>query len=297
MYFHRIMISALGFISVVQAAAVPGPTPVTATTVSYDEDFILARPLSSRASKLASVLFHGKDPSTPSIQADTETAVFRLLQRTLEHHPEFGHSLTREEVEFKGSVVKGKSGEYRFDVTLKDSSGTEVACRGHVIYRMESTTIMQIQQGSAVYRVSDFEYLSKIERPYVEVLGGEHHASRRPAYDVTLPPSERYLPLYEAKQRIALDRFSFLHSEVLSEVWVYKSFKGEGCAQRQFHGKSRKHLNRRRHRRKEGGKWGGRGEEGKEHSGREAADLKEDVTLNVPLGVVAVASEKKRRRG
>ncbi|KAJ4477580.1 hypothetical protein C8R41DRAFT_520815 [Lentinula lateritia] len=171
MYFHRIMISALGFISVVQAAAVPGPTPVTATTVSYDEDFILARPLSSRASKLASVLFHGKDPSTPSIQADTETAVFRLLQRTLEHHPEFGHSLTREEVEFKGSVVKGKSGEYRFDVTLKDSSGTEVACRGHVIYRMESTTIMQIQQGSAVYRVSDFEYLSKIERPYVEVLG------------------------------------------------------------------------------------------------------------------------------
>ncbi|KAJ4477589.1 hypothetical protein C8R41DRAFT_844946, partial [Lentinula lateritia] len=178
MYFHRIMISALGFVSVVLAAAVPGPTPLLmnpnfsrATTVSHAEDFILARPLSSRTSKLASVLFHGTDPSTPSIQANTETAVFRLLQKTLQHHPKFGHSLTRGEVEFKGHVLKGKSGEYRFDVTLKDSSGTEVACRGHVIYRMESITIMQIQQGSAVYRVSDFEYLSKIERPYVEVLG------------------------------------------------------------------------------------------------------------------------------
>ncbi|KAJ3899234.1 hypothetical protein F5879DRAFT_977558 [Lentinula edodes] len=179
MYFHRIiMISALGFVSVVLAAAVPGPTPLpmnlnslSATTEAPAEDFILARPLSSRTSQLASVLFHGKDPSTPSIQANTETAVFRLLQKTLEHHPEFGHSLAREEVEFKGHVVKGKSGEYRFNVTLKDSSGKEIACRGHVIYRMESTTIMQIQQGSAVYRVSDFEYLSKIERPYFEDLG------------------------------------------------------------------------------------------------------------------------------
>ncbi|KAJ3860376.1 hypothetical protein EV359DRAFT_67382 [Lentinula novae-zelandiae] len=178
MYFHRIMISALGFVSVVLAAAVPGPTPLLmnpnfsrATTLSHAEDFILARPLSSRTSKLASVLFHGTDPSTPSIQADTETAVFRLLKKTLEQHPEFGHSLTREEVEFKGNVVKGNSGEYRFDVTLKDSSGTGVACRGHVIYQMVSTTSMQIQKGSAVYRVSDFKYLSKIERPYVEVLG------------------------------------------------------------------------------------------------------------------------------
>ncbi|KAJ3852631.1 hypothetical protein EV368DRAFT_82334 [Lentinula lateritia] len=174
------MISALGFISVVLTAAIPSPTPVNnsfsmlnpkATTVSYAEDFILARPLSSRTSKLASVLFHGKHPSTPSIQANTKTAVFRLLQKTLEHHPEFGHSLTRKEVEFKGHVLKGKSGEYRFDVMLKDSSGKEVTCRGHVIYQMVSTTIMQIQQGSAVYRVSDFGYLSKIERPYVEVQG------------------------------------------------------------------------------------------------------------------------------
>ncbi|KAF8823623.1 hypothetical protein HHX47_DHR9000351 [Lentinula edodes] len=174
MYFHRIMISALGFVSVVLAAAVPGPTPLptnpSSSTVSHAEDFILARPLSSRTSKLASVLFHGKGPSTPSIQADTETAVFHLVQKTLEQHPEFGHSLTREEVEFKGNVVKGKSGEYRFDVMLKDSSGTEVACRGHVIYQIVSTS-MRIQQGSAVYRVSDFKYLSKIERPYVEVLG------------------------------------------------------------------------------------------------------------------------------
>ncbi|KAJ3913204.1 hypothetical protein F5877DRAFT_84028 [Lentinula edodes] len=142
------MISALGFVSVVLAAAVPGPTPLLmnpnfsrATTVSHAEDFILARPLSSRTSKLASVVFHGKGPSTQSIQADTETAVFHLVQKTLESHPEFGHSLTREEVEFKGNVVKGKSGEYRFDVTLKDSSGKEVACRGHVIYQRVSTTL------------------------------------------------------------------------------------------------------------------------------------------------------------
>ncbi|GAW04093.1 hypothetical protein LENED_005860 [Lentinula edodes] len=61
MYFHRIMISALGFVSVVLAAAVPGPTPLptnpsssSATTVSHAEDFILAQPLSSRTSKLAS---------------------------------------------------------------------------------------------------------------------------------------------------------------------------------------------------------------------------------------------------
>ncbi|KAJ3900470.1 hypothetical protein F5879DRAFT_972695 [Lentinula edodes] len=178
MYFHRIMISALGFVSVGLAAAVPGPTPLpmnpkssSATTVSHAEDFILGRPLSSRTSKLASVLFHGKDPSTPSIQADTETAVFYLVQKTLKQHPEFGHSLTREEVEFKGNVVKGKSGEYRFDVTLKDSSGKEVACRGHVIYQRVSTTRMQIQQDSAVYRVSDFGYLSKIEHPYLQILG------------------------------------------------------------------------------------------------------------------------------
>ncbi|KAJ3845944.1 hypothetical protein EV368DRAFT_70308 [Lentinula lateritia] len=147
------------------------PNFSSATTVSYAEDFILARPLSSCTSKLASVLFHGKDPSTLSIQVNTETAVFRLLQKTLEHHPKFGHSLTREEVEFKGHVLKGKSGEYRFDVTLKDSSGKEVVCWGHVIYQMVSTMIMQIQQGSVVYRVSDFGYLSKIERPYVEVQG------------------------------------------------------------------------------------------------------------------------------
>ncbi|KAJ3878290.1 hypothetical protein F5051DRAFT_406155, partial [Lentinula edodes] len=178
MYFHRIMISALGFVSVVLAAAVPGPTPFStqlptnpsSSTVSHAEDFILAQPLSSRTSKLASVVFHGKDPSTPSIQADTETAVFYLVQKTLKQHPEFGHSLTREEVEFKGNVVKGKSREYRFDVTLKDSSGKEVACRGHVIYQMVSTTRMQIQEGSAVYRVSDFKYLSKIEHPYLQIL-------------------------------------------------------------------------------------------------------------------------------